>query len=460
MAEAPASPYRPARGGWRRLATRMMRRETQVVLDLGALSLALLVAYLLRFDLQIPPLYLHRFVLQLPFVVLLQLAALALCGVYALIWRYVALGDLPRFLRAALYATLPLLLLRWSPSPLAEWRLPLSVIAPDMCFGFGGVLALRVVRRSLYERGQRAGHQGGNGVHGERAVLLAGAGRAGALVAREIKGRGDLGLRAVGFVDDDPLKLGMVVDGLRVLGATDEIPRLATELGVDHVILSMVDAPRPTLARIVALCQRSGVPVRTIPGLYEIVAGRVAISRTRDVDLESLLGRSPVQLDGSQVSGLLTGKRVLITGAGGSIGGELARQVCRLAPAELVLVERFEGALFAIEQELGELWPAVRLVPLLADAGNRQRMAAVLAEHRPEVLLHAAAHKHVPLSERNVGETIANNVFATRALGEAAAEAGVATFVLISTDKAVRPSSVMGASKRVAELVVADLAQG
>jgi FlaA1/EpsC-like NDP-sugar epimerase len=196
-----------------------------------------------------------------------------------------------------------------------------------------------------------------------------------------------------------------------------------------------------------------------VPGLYEILAGRVAITRTHDLDLEGLLGRSTVHLGGNELPRLLGGQCVLITGAGGSIGGELARQVCRHGPAELVLVERFEGALFAIEQELSELWPHLRVHPVLADVRERSRMAAILAAHRPAVVLHAAAHKHVPLSERNVPEAVANNVLGTSLLGELAAAAGVGTFVLISSDKAVRPTSVMGASKRLAELVIADLAR-
>ncbi|HVR30121.1 MAG TPA: hypothetical protein VMS86_11385, partial [Thermoanaerobaculia bacterium] len=260
------------------LSARLLRRETQFLLDVAALSLAFVVAYLLRFDLQIPERYLRLVVLQLPLVVLLQFLTLAGAGVYSLIWRFVGIADLPRFARAALWAALPLLLLRWLPGPFDAWRIPLSVILLDLGLAYGGVLGLRVLRRSVYETSERERRKGKTEDQETRRVLLVGAGRAGVLAIREMHGRRDLGLEPVGFVDDDPLKQGMMVDGVEVLGDTEDIPRLASELGIDHVILSIVDAPRPTLARIVATCERGGVAVRTVPGIYEILTGRVAIS--------------------------------------------------------------------------------------------------------------------------------------------------------------------------------------
>jgi FlaA1/EpsC-like NDP-sugar epimerase len=333
---------------------------------------------------------------------------------------------------------------------------PLSIIILDTIFAFGGLLALRVLRRMLYERYAR--HETGrNGDGTARPVLLIGAGRAGVLAVREIASRGDMGMRAVGFVDDDPLKQGMVIHGAKVLGTTRDLPRLARELGVGHVLLTIAEADPLHIRRILELCARHRLEVRSVPGLYEVLQGKVAFSRFRTVGVEELLGRPPVRLDETRLERFLSGRRVMVTGAGGSIGSELARQIARFGPARLLLFERAEGALFEVHHELARLWPGLELVPLVGDVGDEGRVREVLAAERPEIVFHAAAHKHVPLMETNAGEAVKNNVLGTWRLGRLAGEAGVEALVLISTDKAVRPTSVMGATKRVAELVVQHL---
>jgi len=436
-----------------------LHRRTQYLLDFAVLVAAFALAYLLRFDFQLSKVPMESALVQLPMVVLLQFTALLLTRVYTFVWRYVGIREVTPFVRAAAYSALPLLALRLGlPDAYQLWRTPLSVIVMDTVLAFGGLLALRVLRRMLYERferDQRAGARSRAGGETRRKpVLLIGAGRAGVLAVREIQGRGDMDIEPVGFLDDDPLKHGMVIHGVEVLGSTQELPRLAREMPFDHVILTIADAAPEATRRIVEMCQRERVKVRTIPGLYEVLAGKVSISRFRDVEIEDLLGRDPVQLDVALLERFLTGKRVMVTGAGGSIGSDLARQVARFRPQRLLLYERAEFALFDVHRGLRQLWPDLDLVPLVGDVCDADRVRQVLSDQRPEVIFHAAAHKHVPLMESNPAEAVKNNSLGTRCLGELAAEAGVEAFILISTDKAVHPTSVMGASKRLAELVV------
>ena len=447
------------------LWTRLLYRQVQLLLDIVVLLGSFIIAYLLRFDFSIPEHELARMLVQLPLVLLLQFAALALAGVYSFVWRYVGLREVPSFLKAAAGSAAVLLLLRFGlPDELHLWRVPLSVILIDAALAFGGALSVRVTRRVLYESYERerldrtASH-----LLGERRrrkpVLLVGAGRGGVLAVREIQARGDFDIEVVGFVDDDPLKQGTVIHGVRVLGTIRDLPRLVRELGIDHVVITIAETRRELLRRVAETCQSSGVRMRSIPGFYEILQGKVEISRMRDVAVETLLGREPVYLDQSELDRFLGGRRVLVTGAGGSIGSELARQVARFRPSLLLLLDRAEGALFEVDRELRQLRPELDSRPLIADVVDAPRIRALLAQFRPEVVLHAAAHKHVPMMESNASEAIKNNVFGTRILGELSGELGVETFVLISTDKAVRPSSVMGASKRIAELLIQDLDQ-
>jgi FlaA1/EpsC-like NDP-sugar epimerase len=449
----PAEGRQPGRG----LRAFAMRRRTQVVLDLVVLSAAFGLAYLLRFEFQVPAANQRHAFTQLPLVLLLQMTALFLSGIHNFVWRYIGLREVGAFARAALISAGPMLLLRFGlPAGAQSWRVPLSIIILDTIFAFGGLLALRVLRRMLYERYAR--HETGrNGDGTARPVLLIGAGRAGVLAVREIASRGDMGMRAVGFVDDDPLKQGMVIHGAKVLGTTRDLPRLARELGVGHVLLTIAEADPLHIRRILELCARHRLEVRSVPGLYEVLQGKVAFSRFRTVGVEELLGRPPVRLDETRLERFLSGRRVMVTGAGGSIGSELARQIARFGPARLLLFERAEGALFEVHHELARLWPGLELVPLVGDVGDEGRVREVLAAERPEIVFHAAAHKHVPLMETNAGEAVKNNVLGTWRLGRLAGEAGVEALVLISTDKAVRPTSVMGATKRVAELVVQHL---
>ena len=435
-----------------------LTRGLQFALDVAMLVCAFVFAYLLRFEFVLPEREVHNALQQLPYVVLVQLGALALAGVYSFIWRYVGLGEVKAFVYAAVWSALVLAVLRLSlPIQYGAWRVPLSVTLMGTVLAFGGVLGLRVVRRYFYERSQRRLRAAQAGPAEKQPTLLIGAGRAGVLAAREIEGRGDMSLEVKGFVDDDPEKRGAVIHGFRVLGSTEDLPRLVKELGISQVVITIAQISRQEILRLIGLCRKIQVGVRIIPGLYDVIQGKVQVTRIRNVQIEDLLGREPIYLDEAQLGQFLAGKRVMVTGAGGSIGSELARQVARFQPAKLLLVERAEFALFEIDGELRRTRSEIEVVPLVADVCDEARIRSLFGEHRPQIIFHAAAHKHVPMMEANPGEAIKNNVLGTRLLGEIAGEHAVEAFVMISTDKAVRPTSIMGATKRVAELAIQDL---
>ena len=432
-------------------------RQTQMMIDLVVLVLAFWLAYLLRFDFLLERTYFVSFLTQLPLVVLVQVVAAYAMGIYSFIWRFVGLTELKAFAKAMVIAPVPLLALRFGLSAeQAVWKTPLSIILIDTLLAFGGMLAIRVLRRVLHER--RNAKLQGSGRSPDQRVLILGAGHAGVSIAREIGSRGDTGLDAIGFLDDDRAKQGSVVGGARVLGTLADLSAVASAHDVDQIILTITSAPRQRIRKIVDLCEAAHLPLRVVPALSQILDGSVGISRLRPVQIEDLLGRDPVQLDTDKLKAFLSGKRILITGAGGSIGSEIARQVLQFDPSTLLLLERAEYPLFELLREFDSGVGAnkKRLIPLVADAGDEARMRTILATHRPQVIIHAAAHKHVPLMELNACEAIRNNVAVTAKIAQLAADFECETFVLISTDKAVRPTSVMGATKRVAEMLILD----
>ena len=436
----------------------LLTRQAQFALDLLALALAFVLAYLLRFDFAVPKPEFPRAMLQLPCVMAIQFATLMMAGIYTFIWRYVGMAEIRSFTSAAVWSALVLVAMRlWLPEPLQSLRAPLSVIVIDTMVAFCGILGLRVVRRLLYERFEKR-RESRNQLAVERArVLLVGAGRAGVMTVREIAARGESELDVKGFVDDDPNKLGSVIHGVKVLGSTRDLQRLARELDIDQVVISIAQASREEFRRILDICEEVSLKVRVIPALYEILQGRVTVSRIRDLEIEDLLGREPVELDEEEIEDFLNDKTVMVTGAGGSIGSELARQIARVQPSQLLLVERAEFALFNIDRELRQAFPDLSIASLVADVSDVPRMRRIFSTYRPEIIFHAAAHKHVPMMEHNSIEAVKNNVLATRLLGTLAGEYSVKVCVLISTDKAVRPTSVMGATKRIAELIMQDL---
>lgn len=378
-------------------------------------------------------------------------------GIYSRYWRYASIDELSLLAGAMLAATVmvssfALVLSALLPMILVPRSIPLVYLS----FGALAVTGPRLIARAIWSRQTIAQRSAAEGVAASRALIV-GAGSAGSMLARELRDNPQLGIEAVGFVDDDPIKQAMIIYSLPVLGTCEDIPRLVHDHAINQVLIAMPSAPGKTIRAVVSQCEKVGVRARIIPAIFELLDGKVSVTQLRDVQIEDLLRRKPVRTNTAAVSDLLRGRRVLVTGGGGSIGSELCRQVLRSEPAELIILGHGENSVFMIENELRKklaAGSATKIRSVIADIRFAERIRSVFARHQPEIVFHAAAHKHVPLMEENPSEAITNNVIGTRNLLDAALAAGVQHFVMISTDKAVNPTSVMGASKRVAELLV------
>jgi FlaA1/EpsC-like NDP-sugar epimerase len=440
------------------LTTRVaLIRGTQVIIDLLALSVAIWLGFFIRFDWEVPPLMLRSLLYLWPYVVGIQYTCFFAFGVHRYVWRYVGLREVSRILLASAAATLVLLTLRasltfWFSNLARHAVLPYGVIAINFTLSFLCVTGVRAGRRLISEK-SKADSRRKRALDQVRTLLI-GAGQGGLLVAKELENRPELGIVPVAFLDDDAAKKGTLLHGIPVVGNIESVSHVAPALRAKQALIAMSNAPGETIRRISEVCSQAGLEVKIIPGVHELVGGQLNLSRIRDVAIEDLLGRAPVELDSEAIADFIRGRTVMVTGAGGSIGSELCRQVSTFAPGRLLLVERAENALFEIHRELALALPDQNTVPCVADICDRERMSQLIAQHRPEVLFHAAAHKHVPLMEAHPAEAVKNNVQGTRQLADLAAIHGVSTFVMISTDKAVRPTSVMGATKRAAEIYV------
>jgi FlaA1/EpsC-like NDP-sugar epimerase len=293
-----------------------------------------------------------------------------------------------------------------------------------------------------------------------KSVLVVGAGKAGTLIARQLMNNQDLGLKPSAFIDDDPNKYKLQILGIPVAGTSEEIVQAVEKYKIDLIVLAIPSLSKDELTRIFDECSKTKVKTQIMPMIEDIMLGKVAVNQFRDVEVEDLLGREPVELDIDGISEYITGKTVLVTGAGGSIGSEICRQICRFSPKKLVLVGHGENSIYLIDMELrNSSLPSVEVIPVIGDIQDRGRMFEVMEEYRPDVVYHAAAHKHVPLMEYNPRESVKNNVFGTKNVAEAADTFGVGTFVMISSDKAVNPTNVMGSTKRIAEMVIQRLSK-
>lgn len=432
---------------------RFLSRSVQFGLDCLVLSVAFWLSFLFRFEFQFPSPWSQIALMSWPYALIIQYSVLLAFGIPLLSWRYLGLRETRRICYAVITSCIVMVGARLAISALGSTvrlgALPLGMIGMNMCLTFVGLVGIRAARRLYGEAQDRKRIDPRTELE---AVLLIGAGEAGVMVAREISARPDLGFTPIGFLDDDPRKFGMRIGGLPVLGPTSQIKEIAGRRNVKRAMITIANASGTTIRRIALACREADLETKIIPGIYEIVGERVNLSRIRPVAIEDLLGRDPVQLDETQVASSIAGQVVMVTGAGGSIGSELCRQVCRFAPRRLVLVERFENALFEIHRELLAAFPHLAITPRIADVCDAPRMAEIFGEDRPRMVFHAAAHKHVPMMEENPGEAIKNNIGGTRKLADLADRFGVDRFVLISTDKAVNPTSVMGATKRVAEI--------
>jgi FlaA1/EpsC-like NDP-sugar epimerase len=436
----------------------------QLAVDGALIALAYYLAFQLRFEHGPTGYYAILRERTIWWVLAGSLPVLVFSRVYQRRWRYAGQRDYEAVVRAVALTVLLVVaaIVVVRPVERATHHGTSAILLPNVVIVLFALLSLvflvgvRAIARSLYERRPLAAFRGGG--KSQRTVMIAGAGEGGRMVVREILRNRELGLLPVGFLDDDPHKRGMRVDGVRVRGNTEgELARILDEAEPDEVIIAIPSAPGSTRARIVRECRVRGIPVRTLPTVFELLQTRGALARQmREVRVEDVLGREPVHMELERVGAYLAGATVLVTGAGGSIGSELCRQIARVEPHRIVLLDHAEDNLFSIQRELEDERhvPPSMLAAVLADCKEEERMREVFDEHRPTVVFHAAAYKHVGLMEANPVEAVRNNAIATRVVAHVAGDLGVERFVLVSTDKAVAPATVMGASKALAEFAL------
>ena len=427
------------------------RRLTVFFSDILLISLALCLSFLLRFDFTIPPTQLDLFWECLMVVLVVKPLVFLVTGFYNSLWRYASVQDAVEIFKgvtlSSFLAVFAVLFLRqFAP-------IPRSIFVLDWILLFVLLAASRLVWRVWRET-----YVVDRSCEGPR-TLIVGAGEAGSLLLKEIRRQPHAAYTVCGFVDDDRHKKGMKLHGIPVLGRVKELESLVIANKIEDIIIAMPSADVKVLRNVMASCRNANVKFKTLPSIGELIDGTLTISQIKNVEIEDLLGREPVLLDRALIGSYLTGKRVLVTGAGGSIGSEICRQVARFAPAKLVLLDQAETPLYEIEKELIACFPEVRIMPLIADVRDRDKIMLAFEEFAPEVVFHAAAYKHVPMMEYNPTQAVLNNVFGSRNIADAAHEFKVCNLVMISTDKAVNPTNVMGATKRAAEIYIQALSR-
>jgi len=422
----------------------------QKIVDALIGSLGFYLAYQIRFDWHVPGDAAYQLWLLLPAIMLGRALVGTFLGTYRLIWRYIGLADAIIVARNhAAFSFLLLLIRLVAPKNLAVLKVPLSIIIIEFMFTLAGTLGVRSLRRLLSEG---LGKSAFNGKHQVR-VLLLGAGHAGVILSKEMASRVDM--KRVGFLDDDPKKHGMVINGLRVFGPLASLESIIREHRVEEVIICIPQTPRDALRRVWAICEQLAIEVKIVPTLEEIRQGKVNIAAFRHVEMGDLLGREPIALGFAESDvTFYRGERILITGAGGSIGSELAYQLCSVNPEQLILLDKDENGLNDAYLRIQAHAPGLSVYPVVADIRFPERLQSIFSTFRPSVVFHAAAHKHVHLMEMNPAEAVLNNVVGTLNLIDQSVAGEVSTFVMISTDKAVKPTSVMGATKRICEMIV------
>ena len=424
------------------------RRILLMVLDVGLIALANYLAFWLRFDGRILASDYRIFTDMLPWLIVIRGASFMYFRLNEGLWRYVSIWDLKKILVGVLSGTVVFYgIVVWVIGVIAY---PRSVFIIDSILLIGFLVGIRLAVRLFRER---------KVLSRMKRVLIIGAGDAGAKIVGEMQTHSTSSYKPIGFVDDNPSKLGKRIHGVKVLGARQDLADLLSTLKPEEVLVALPGVDPAIVREITTILSPFKLPIKTLPRLEDILEGKVSINQIRPLAIEDLLQRPPVDLNPQPVQRLIEGKRILVTGAGGSIGSELCRQIVGLSPKTLVLYERHENSLYTIGSELTDHGHNLAIHLVLGDIADHERLIETLEEYRPEIIFHAAAHKHVPLMEMNPGEALKNNVLGTRCVAEAAMRFGVGHFVLISTDKAVNPSSVMGATKRAAELVIQAMAQ-
>jgi len=430
--------------------------------DAFLIACAYYFSHQIRFDFAVPQRFIDSFFKTLPFIWAIKVFIFYLFDLYRGMWRYTSISDLFNIIKASTFSTLLIILFI-----LLNYRFvgfSRSIFLMDWCLTILFISGFRVCVRIYFEHKNnedsdlsvftsmlRLFRKRDRKV---KNLLIIGAGNAGEKIFREIRDNARLQYRVVGFLDDNPAKIGLKIHGIPVLGAISDIQKISTKVNADEALIAIPSATGLQMRKIVDCCKAGGIRSKTIPGYGELINGRVSINSIREVAYSDLIGREIIKLDTREIGGYIKGQHILITGAGGSIGSELCRQICRFKPQKIILFERAESPLHAIELELEERFKDVRVVPVLADIQDRNQLEKTFQAHAVQIVFHAAAYKHVPMLELQPWRAIDNNVLGTKNLVEISAKHHVERFVFVSTDKAVRPANVMGASKRVSEMLV------
>jgi FlaA1/EpsC-like NDP-sugar epimerase len=433
---------------------RFYTKTNQILLDAFLFGGAMAAACLLHASGRLTSSEWKRLLLWLPIVVPVRIAANGVLGVYRLVWRFVSISDAVKITRSIAGVSLLLLALSLAYPASAPWsafvRMPVEIIALEGLLSLLASLGIRALRRMQYAQERKASPS----AKVSKRVFLYGAGRAGMMLRKEMEN--SPAYEVAGFIDDDPQKVGSVIMDTPVVGNGDDLVQLVPDWRIDEIIVTMATASRATLARTLAKCRRAPVPAKIIPNLQEILSGQVQISELRDTQVEEVLGRESIDVrDFEEIAApSYRGKRILVTGAGGSIGSELVRQFTRLSPSRLAILDKDENAVYELDQELRQRGVQAAIEAHIADVREPSRLHGIFSQFRPQVVFHAAAHKHVPLMEIQPCEAVLNNVGGTKNVLDVSAEYAVERFVFISTDKAVNPVNVMGATKRIGEMLV------
>lgn len=424
-----------------------------VCVDILLLLLAHCFSYAIRFELVIPEFYRQQCINLLPILLLVKIPCFYLFGLYRGMWRYTGLHDVINILNAALFSSFLLITLLVFGNRFIGFSRSIFIL--DCLFTIFFVTMHRILIRYIYQKfNSSQGFISTQPHHKKKRLLLLGAGDAAEKVLRELQNNSSLPYTAVGLLDDDPRKNGFKLHGIPVIGLPDDVVEHALRTQAQEILIAIVTADKARMRRMVSLCQQTHLPYKILPGMGELIHGNVSIAAIREISYKDLLGRDEVHLDQDKIGAYLTGKTVLITGAGGSIGSELCRQILRFTPGAILLFDASEENLYNVQMELRHEHKDIATVAILGRIQDLRLLDNVFRQHHPSVVFHTAAYKHVPLVEHNPWQAVDNNIFGTQLLMEASILHGVERFVLVSTDKAVRPTNVMGASKRVTELLM------
>lgn len=427
----------------------MTRRSFLIAYDIMAVCLACIAPLWIRYEFhynEIPSYFVNSVWHMMPFSVILTLVVFWVLRLYHSLWAYAGVTEMQNivvacFVSAALQGVG--LAILHDPVPRSYYFIYAFVL-----------MAFTMLSRFSYRFARETRHRMYNKKRNVISVMIVGAGDAGNTLIKEINSSYHSTMIIKCIIDDDPNKWGRYVQGIKIVGGRDKIVENARLHSIDEIIIAMPSAPRPTIKGLIEVCQETNCKLRTLPGIYQLVNGEVDVSKIRDVDVEDLLGRDPIIINLDKIMGYVQGKTILVTGGGGSIGSELCRQIATHHPKQLIIVDIYENNAYEIQQELLLRHPDLNLVVLIASVRNTKRMNWIFDHYKPDIVYHAAAHKHVPLMEKSPNEAIKNNVFGTWKVASAAANSGVQTFVMISTDKAVNPTNIMGASKRICEMII------